>query len=275
MHETFHDYLSKFVASMPLEYRERYDARAIAEHAGFARARTGRVSVGTFQSPAHKGLPLCVVADDAPGLLSRISAALVLSKLDVIHAEAYCRELDTGIDEAVDLFWVRRFDDHREPAWLGPETVASFRSVLVVLMDGTFARDALVEHMLDAPESYGFAGTRLRFVYDDRGFIAALDVETADRPGLLFALSDALFAQRLMIVRSEIRTVGARVFDRFYFRELGGGPVSQERQAAIQAEVQAALRPPPRAGTGADKLGAAEFDTGLPRLTVSSFKNTP
>jgi UTP:GlnB (protein PII) uridylyltransferase len=214
MHETFHDYLSKFVASMPLEYRERYDARAIAEHAGFARARTGRVGVGTFQSPAHKGLPLCVVADDAPGLLSRISAALVLSKLDLIHAEAYCRELD------------------------------------------------------------GFSGTRLRFVYDDRGFIAALDVETADRPGLLFALSDALFAQRLMIVRSEIRTVGARVFDRFYFRELGGGPVSQERQAAIQAEVQAALRPPPRAGTGADN-GSAEFDTGLPRITVSSFKNTP
>ncbi|HMJ11843.1 MAG TPA: hypothetical protein VK524_10545, partial [Polyangiaceae bacterium] len=232
----------------------------------------GRASVGTFQSPAHKGLPLCVVADDAPGLLSRISAALVLSKLDVIHAEAYCHELETGIDEAVDLFWVRRFDDNREPTWLGPETVASFRSVLVVLMDGTFARDALVEHMLDAPISYGFAGTRLRFVYDDRGFIAGLDVETADRPGLLFALSDALFAQRLMIVRSEIRTLGARVLDRFYFRELGGSPVSQDRQAAIQAEVQAALRPPPRAGAALDKSEPAEFDTSLPRVTVSSFK---
>jgi hypothetical protein len=89
------------------------------------------VSVGTFQSPARKGLPICVVANDAPGLLSRISAAFVLSKLDVIDAEAYCHEVDTGIDEAVDLFWVRRIDHPQADAWLGPEAVASFRSVLV------------------------------------------------------------------------------------------------------------------------------------------------
>lgn len=270
MHEAFHEYLSKFVASMPLDYRERYDARAIADHAQLARGRAGRVSVGTFQSPARKGLPICVVADDAPGLLSRISAAFILSKLDVIDAEAYCRELETGIDEAVDLFWVRKLEAQTDNAWLGPEAVASFRSVLVVLMDGTFDRDSLVRYTLKRG-NYGFSGTRLRFVSDDRGFIAALDVETLDRPGLLFALSDALFAQRLMIVRSEIRTIGARVFDRFYFRELGGAPVSQERRAAIQTEVQAALRPPPEP-TGRDESNprsAVVFDASIASLPAT------
>jgi [protein-PII] uridylyltransferase len=130
-------------------------------------------------------------------------------------------------------------------------------------MDGTFDRDALVAHMIASRSSHGFGGTRLRFVNDDRGFIAALDVETLDRPGLLFALSDALFAQRLMIVRSEIRTIGARVFDRFYFRELGGAPVSQERREAIQTEVQAALRPPPEADARSPCM-PVHFETALP-----------
>ncbi len=266
MHEPFHEFLSKFVASMPLEYRDRYDARAIADHAQLARGRAGSVSVGTFQSPARKGLPICVVADDAPGLLSRISAAFILSKLDVIDAEAYCHELETGIDEAVDLFWVRRSDSQQRNHWLGPEAVASFRSVLVVLMDGTYERETLVRHTIGEQGGYGFGGTRLRFVNDDRGFIAALDVETLDRPGLLFALSAALFAQRLMIVRSEIRTIGARVFDRFYFRELGGAPVSQDRKSAIQAEVHAALMPPPHP-SGPDAYDAealVRFESTVP-----------
>jgi [protein-PII] uridylyltransferase len=189
----------------------------------------------------------------------------------VIDAEAYCHELETGIDEAVDLFWVRRIDSRQESNWLGPEAVASFRSVLVVLMDGTFDRESLVRHLITSRGSYGFSGTRLCFVNDDRGFIAALDVETLDRPGLLFALSDALFAQRLMIVRSEIRTIGARVFDRFYFRELGGAPVSQHRRAAIQTEVEAALRPPIPANSGPEPRATASFEGSLggPRLSAT------
>ena len=67
---------------------------------------------------------------------------------------------------------------------------------------------------------------------------------TLDRPGLLFALTSALFAQRLAITCSEIRTVGHRVFDRFHFRELDGSAVLPSRRAEIEAELLAALQPP-------------------------------
>ena len=45
-----------------------------------------------------------MVADDRPGLLATISAALVLCGLDVIEAEAYTRRVEGEHDEAIDVF---------------------------------------------------------------------------------------------------------------------------------------------------------------------------
>ena len=51
---------------------------------------------------------LCVVAEDRPGLLSAIAAALVSHKLDVITALVFSRVASGGDVEAVDFLWVRR-----------------------------------------------------------------------------------------------------------------------------------------------------------------------
>jgi [protein-PII] uridylyltransferase len=231
-----------FVDSLPPEYLERHDARAIAEHARLARGRIGPVSVRSFRMPSRPELGVCVVADDALGLLARISAAFVLSGLDVVDAEAWSRVQDDR-PEIVDLFWVR---SAQRSAAATAADVARFQSILVVLVDGTFDRDSLISSVTRERPPRSFGGTRLRFVLDDRGMIAGIDVETLDRPGLLFTLTDALFAQRLVIVRSEIRTIGRRVFDRFFFRELDGTAVLEKRRAEIEAELVAALRAPVR-----------------------------
>jgi UTP:GlnB (protein PII) uridylyltransferase len=78
---------------MPDRYGQRYDAIAIADHARVA-YRRGRAStaVGTFgwQRATSDGLPLVVVAEDRPGLLAKISAALVLAR-STFRADAYTR----------------------------------------------------------------------------------------------------------------------------------------------------------------------------------------
>ncbi|HEX6764382.1 MAG TPA: hypothetical protein VF103_02870, partial [Polyangiaceae bacterium] len=96
-----------FQASMPESYQRQFDAAQAAAHAHLSgsRAHSG-VRVGTFPSQ-RQGTALCVVADDRPGLLATISAALVLQELDVIEAEAYTRRELGRPDEAVDVFWVR------------------------------------------------------------------------------------------------------------------------------------------------------------------------
>ena len=103
------EYIRAFADSMPDGYRDRHDALAVAAHAAVARARGDR--------PAHVGIvghggpgevAVCVVARDRPGLLSTISAAFVLSGMDVVAAEAFTRIDERRDPEAVDLFWIRR-----------------------------------------------------------------------------------------------------------------------------------------------------------------------
>src|SRR5690349_5258276 len=96
-----------FSSSLPASYRKNFDESAMAAHASLLEARgSERVGIGTFPS-SRVGTALCVVADDRPGLLATISAALVLSRLDVIEAEAYTRRRTGKPDEALDVFWVR------------------------------------------------------------------------------------------------------------------------------------------------------------------------
>ena len=83
----------------------------------------------------------------------------------------------------------------------------------------------------------------MRFVEGSDGCLSTLEVETEDRTGLLLSLARALFAARVQIVRSEVRTVEDQVFDRFTITEPNGGPVNAERRLAIQVAVLSALDP--------------------------------
>jgi [protein-PII] uridylyltransferase len=218
------DSVADFISSMPEAYRGGHGRPAMIDHARLSITRgIAAVSVATFRSTRHDALPVCVVADDRPGLLSLISAALVASGLDVVRAEAYCRDTPRG-GEAVDLFWLRAAGSTWRETWVAPSDVVLFRTLLLVLLEGTLARGALLEHLRERGKLKSSVDVRIRFVSNDDGCLTAVDVETGDRPGLLFVLSDALAQQRVHIVRSEIRTIRGRAFDRFYVLELVSTP---------------------------------------------------
>jgi [protein-PII] uridylyltransferase len=86
----------------------------------------------------------------------------------------------------------------------------------------------------------------VRFIEDANGALCTLEVETEDRSGLLLSLSRALHAQKAQIVRSEVRTKGGRVFDRFVITEVDGSPVSPGRRLEIQVAVLSAAEPAKR-----------------------------
>ncbi|HEY3499554.1 MAG TPA: hypothetical protein VGK73_32915, partial [Polyangiaceae bacterium] len=132
--------IDAFAASLPESYRRNFDRNAIATHARISSSRVGEpVGIGTFAS-SRPGTALCVIADDRPGLLATISAALVLARLDVIEAEAYTRRQQGHPDDAVDVFWVRNDPSELRGKPVSPEAVEALRTTLTGLLEGTLDR---------------------------------------------------------------------------------------------------------------------------------------
>ena len=67
----------------------------------------------------------------------------------------------------------------------------------------------------------------------------------------MLSISRALFAQRVQILRSEVRTVGRRVVDRFKIAEFDGSPVGLDRRLEIQVAVLSASEPAKRLSSAA------------------------
>jgi len=233
--------VAAFVGSMPAAYAARFEGEVRAAHAATALARADALAaVGRFGA---EGTGLCVVADDRPGLLATISAALITAGLDVVTAEVYTREAAGARREAVDLFWVRRAAAPAGP--LGDADAAAVENALVRMLRGE-ADAASVEKLVSSQPPARPPDATVRFLEDGSGVLSTLEVETTDRSGLLFALATALFRQRVQIVESQVRTREDRVFDRFRIAELDGTAISPARRLEIQVAVLNAIEPASR-----------------------------
>ncbi len=239
------DFLRSFAASLPESYRGNFDASAIAAHARIAREReSAPANIGAFFSNRVPGAAICVVADDRPGLLATISAALVLCNLDVIEAEAYTRRVAGRHDEAVDIFWVRYESGGEARLRLSHEETLQLSQTLIGLIDGKLDRKRL-DPSARSTLTPAAKETVVRFIEGEDGTFATLEVETFDRSGLLLALSQALFSQRVQIVGSQVKTRGGRVFDRFHIVEFDNNPISPARRLEIQVAILSAIDPIP------------------------------
>jgi [protein-PII] uridylyltransferase len=240
---------------MPSRYGLLFDPRTIRRHAAIAYGRGKR--------PAHaevwRGLPdgsaaLCVVADDRPGLLSAIAAALVLHRLDVITALVFSRTVAPTSNsrdatpasgaacEAVDLVWVRRASPtDREP--IDADEATSIGEVLSAILSGSISVEQIAAQTPSGPPP-DTESVRVRFEEPDDAGASVLVVEAPDRPGVLLTIAVELFQHGAQIVHSLVRTGERgerRAFNRFELTEFSGAPLSAERREQIRAAVFAAL----------------------------------
>jgi UTP:GlnB (protein PII) uridylyltransferase len=226
-----------FEATMPERYGESFDSEAIARHEAIV-ARRGSL-------PAHVEICghqpggvtiVCVVADDRPGLLSRIAASLVIHSIDILSAQAYTRMSPSGSGEAVDFLWLRRIGGGSQSlSELECERVAD---VLRALVTGERSMDAEVSGARPAPRQ-AFA-TRIAMSESPNGELL-MTIEASDRPGLLLAITRSLFRAGVQIVASVATTENGRVVDHFTIVEIDGSPVREKRRRALQSDVLAAV----------------------------------
>jgi [protein-PII] uridylyltransferase len=220
--------LERFLASMPERYLLANPPEAIAAHAGVAMDR-GRALVHAALVPSRhpEAAELCVVAEDRPGLLARIAAAITAGRLEVLAAQVYSRTALGQGSEAVDLFWVR---DRTE----GPEAVERAmprlaRDLADVCGGAIDAAELLRQRTGSAsPWRERPSPAVLTEVFvDDRASPrhTVVEVFAKDRPGLLYTVAATLHDLRLSIALSKINTEGTRVADVFYVNELDGSKV--------------------------------------------------
>jgi [protein-PII] uridylyltransferase len=245
--------LGAFLASMPERYLLSNAPEAICAHARVAldRAHERRAVHAAIVPSRHPDVSeLCVVAEDAPGLLARIAAAITASRLEVLGAQVYSRRVGTsssavlgaGASEAVDLFWVR---DARGSS--GGVTQALPRLVrdLESLCTGARSADELLRERIGTASPWRerpSPAVLSEVVLDDRASPGhtVVEVFAKDRPGLLYSLARAMHDLGLSIALSKINTEGTKVADVFYVNELDGSKVAPG--ARFKAVREALLR---------------------------------
>ena len=228
---------------MPTSYREAFadDDEAIEVHAGIAQRRGASATrVEIWKDLPERIIAICIVAEDRPGLLSQISAALVAHEIDVVTAHAYLRTRLDGAAEAIDLLWIRRVP--RANGSVGPiraRDVAAIGEMVDALVRGNADFDPAVQ-FARAMRS-GASSTRVRFDDGAGDGTMILTVEATDRPGLLLVVTKAIFRAGLQIIGLRATSEEGRAIDRFHLAELDGKPLVQARLLSLQVEIFTAL----------------------------------
>jgi [protein-PII] uridylyltransferase len=190
----------------------RVDATATLVDVGLARSvrLDGRPRVRAESQPG--GVRLVIAARDRLGLFGDTAGLLAAHSVSVRSAVLHTVE---GV--AVNTWRVdkAKLDDLPDPAFLSKELErleAGDQSMLTAMQ----RREARVRARSQSPEPY------VHLVPEASEGAAVVEVRTVDRAGLLYALGQALAAQRLSIRSAHISTVAGQAIDTFYVIEADG-----------------------------------------------------
>lgn len=231
--------LAGFAERLPLDYQTRFNPAEMAAHAYVVQQLgDAAVKVGPCPSRFSGMVGLCVCAEDRPGLLATIGAALSDLGYQVHAGEAYCfDEAPQGRRLALDIFWIAFAK--------GPvreEESDTLGELIEELLSGRAAPHIEQKRIAAATGGTVAEGTTVRFIEDAQGSLCVLEVETTDRGGLLYAISRALADAKVQIVGSHIRTRQGRVLDQFTLENYDGSSIVDEHRLEIQVAVLAALQ---------------------------------
>ena len=179
----------------------------------------------------------CMVMSDHPGLFSRMTGALALVGANVVDARTY-----TSKDGyATAIFWIQDGDGHPfEDSRLG-----RLRKMIQRTLNGeVVARDALKDRDKIKKRERAFrVPTSITFDNEGSEIYTIIEVDTRDRPGLLFDLTRTLATANVYIASAVIATYGEQVVDTFYVKDMFGLKYHTEpKQLALEAKLREAIK---------------------------------
>jgi [protein-PII] uridylyltransferase len=236
------EFLDHFLKAMPERYLYANESGDIMRHSRFARqAQMQQVNV-TVMTIAEPYVELGFIADDRPGLLAMITAALAAVRFKILSAQVNNWVDNYGRTRALDLFWVRGGTSPETVQSAMPRVQRDFERLLsqeltpAELVTGGSRRS----HWSDRPMPSIDTDVHV----DNRASAnqTVIEVTTRDHTGLLFWLSHTLQMLGLQISLAKINTEGNQVADVFYVTDEKGAKVTDpDRIEAIKTRLSSTI----------------------------------
>ena len=179
---------------------------------------------------------ICFALSDHPGIFSRLAGALALVGANVVDARSYTSK--DGFATAA--FWIQDGDG-------SPFNQARFsrlrRMIEKTLSGEVITREAIKERDKFKKREKAFkVPTSITFDNEGSEIYTIIEVDTRDRPGLLFDLTRTLANMNVYIASAVIATYGEQVVDSFYVKDMFGLKFhSESKQKKLEQNLRQAI----------------------------------
>jgi len=196
----------------------------------------GEIAIDLHPDEDRDATRVCFAGIDHPGIFSRLSGALALVGANVVDARTY-----TSRDGyATAAFWVQDSDGHPYETSRLPRLRQMITRTLkgeVVTREAIKSRDKIKKRERDFK-----VPTSITFDNDGSEIYTIIEVDTRDRPGLLFDLTRTMANSNVYIASAVIATYGAQVVDAFYVKDMFGLKYhSVSKQKALERKLRMAI----------------------------------
>ncbi|MFC2970129.1 [protein-PII] uridylyltransferase [Acidimangrovimonas pyrenivorans] len=184
----------------------------------------------------HDATRACFALADHPGIFSRLAGALALVGANVVDARTYTSK--DGYATAV--FWIQDAEGHPYET----ERLPRLKQMIDKTLKGeVVAREALKDRdKLKKREREFRFPTSIAFDNEGSEIYTIIEVDTRDRPGLLYDLTRTLASNNIYIASAVIATYGAQVVDSFYVKDMFGLKLhAKPKQEALERKLREAI----------------------------------
>ncbi|MDG6094538.1 [protein-PII] uridylyltransferase [Acetobacter sp. AN02] len=192
-----------------------------------AEARQAPLTIETQPLPSRGVTEVTIYTADHPGLFARIAGAMSLAGATIVDARIHT--LSNGM--ALDTLWIQ---DASGTAFDEPHRLARLASQAERAVRGNLD---IVEEISRLSPGRLSSRTRAilvppRVVIDNRASstCTVIEINSRDRPGLLYDVTRSLNELKLQIASAHITTYGVRAVDVFYVKDMFGLKITDERR---------------------------------------------
>ena len=176
------------------------------------------------------------VLQDHPGIFSRLAGALALAGANTVDARTYT----TKDGFVIAVFWVQDpdgapYSEERHPRL--KQLIGKALKGEVVPTSALQSRDK----MRKRDSQFRFP-TSISFDNNGSDIFTIIEVDTRDRPGLLYDITRTLANANIYVSSAQIATYGAQAVDSFYVKDMFGLKITtKSKQDALEKKIRAAI----------------------------------
>jgi [protein-PII] uridylyltransferase len=222
---------AEFIKGFPLRYLRAHPQAEIAEHLQlFERSRPTGVAVRLDQLEA--AYRLTVVARDKPALFASFAGAISSFGMDILKAEAFSNAAGVILDTFV-------FGDPKRMLQQNPSEADRLIDLIQRIALGKTDANRLMRGRVLPDAGKRATPSQVQFDSDACPGATLVEIETEDRPGLLYNLATVFSSNSCNIDVVLVDTKGHRAIDVFYVAQ-GGQKLSPDMQTRLKEKLLAA-----------------------------------